>query len=252
MSDISHPIIALWCHPRTRSTALERLMIERGDLAVLHEPFSYLYYVHQERSSITHLHEDTNQPRSYSEIREHLLAAGERGPVLFKDMAYHCLEELLEDETLLKRLRHAFLIRDPALSIASHYALDPECSLEEVGVEQLCLLFRKVCSLKERTPPVIDAEALAQWPQQIVSQLLAELKLPTIKSALGWQSGHRKEWDTWKEWHAAASASTGIHDATRVYETTVENDETLRRFYLHHLPYYTELRGFALSGTDIE
>ena len=28
----------LWAHPRSRSTALERMMMERGDVTVLHEP----------------------------------------------------------------------------------------------------------------------------------------------------------------------------------------------------------------------
>ncbi|MGH3730856.1 MAG: hypothetical protein ACRDTU_19185, partial [Micromonosporaceae bacterium] len=34
--------IALWAVPRSRSTAFLRIMIERGDLDVVHEPFSYL------------------------------------------------------------------------------------------------------------------------------------------------------------------------------------------------------------------
>ena len=45
-------IIALWTHPRSISTAFERVMIERGDFNVLHEPFSYLYYVHEGDASI--------------------------------------------------------------------------------------------------------------------------------------------------------------------------------------------------------
>ena len=28
----------LWAHPRSRSTALERMMMQRGDVTVLHEP----------------------------------------------------------------------------------------------------------------------------------------------------------------------------------------------------------------------
>jgi hypothetical protein len=43
-----HPIIALWTHPRSISTAFERVMMERKDFKILHEPFSYLYYVHQD------------------------------------------------------------------------------------------------------------------------------------------------------------------------------------------------------------
>ena len=44
-SETPHPIIALWVHPRSMSTAIERIMRERGDLDCLHEPFMYYYYV---------------------------------------------------------------------------------------------------------------------------------------------------------------------------------------------------------------
>jgi hypothetical protein len=34
------PVLALWSAPRCRSTAFERMMTERGDRVVVHEPFS--------------------------------------------------------------------------------------------------------------------------------------------------------------------------------------------------------------------
>ena len=34
------PVLALWSAPRCRSTAFERMMMERGDRVVVHEPFS--------------------------------------------------------------------------------------------------------------------------------------------------------------------------------------------------------------------
>ena len=46
-------IVALWTYPRTISTAFERVMMERGDFEVLHEPFSYLYYVHRTDATIS-------------------------------------------------------------------------------------------------------------------------------------------------------------------------------------------------------
>ncbi|MEZ5772185.1 MAG: hypothetical protein R3D61_11380 [Defluviimonas denitrificans] len=45
---MTHPIIAMWSHPRSMSTAIERIMRERGDLDCLHEPFMYDYYVHRQ------------------------------------------------------------------------------------------------------------------------------------------------------------------------------------------------------------
>ena len=48
----SHPLIFLWTHPRSVSSALERVMLQRGDLETLHEPFIYLYYLGDARKSL--------------------------------------------------------------------------------------------------------------------------------------------------------------------------------------------------------
>lgn len=40
-----NPIIFLWAHPRSMSTAIERIMRERGDFDCLHEPFLHYYYL---------------------------------------------------------------------------------------------------------------------------------------------------------------------------------------------------------------
>jgi hypothetical protein len=40
-----NPIIFLWAHPRSMSTAIERVMREGGDLDCLHEPFLRYYYL---------------------------------------------------------------------------------------------------------------------------------------------------------------------------------------------------------------
>ena len=44
----------LWSHPRSMSTATERIMRERGDLDCAHEPFMYDYYVHRKRRVMPH------------------------------------------------------------------------------------------------------------------------------------------------------------------------------------------------------
>ena len=120
-------------------------MIERGDLAVVHEPLSVAYY-RVKRPDIPHLDEE-GAPRTYEEARETLLEKASERPVLFKEMAYHGGARLLDDVDLLQRMTHGFLIRDPALSIASHFAIDPEIELEEVGLEALWRLYERVCEL---------------------------------------------------------------------------------------------------------
>ena len=49
-----YPIIVLWTHPRSLSTAIERVMRERGDLTCFHEPFMYDYYVHRQVRVMPH------------------------------------------------------------------------------------------------------------------------------------------------------------------------------------------------------
>ncbi|MBA2443396.1 MAG: sulfotransferase family protein, partial [Rubrobacter sp.] len=43
--------VALWCVPRSISTAFERVFVERDDFEVLHEPFSASYYYSEDRLS---------------------------------------------------------------------------------------------------------------------------------------------------------------------------------------------------------
>ena len=58
-------------------------MLERGDMTALHEPFIYLYYVHDRRKTLDYF--DPDHPPSYHDIREMVLAAAEQGPVFVKD-----------------------------------------------------------------------------------------------------------------------------------------------------------------------
>ncbi|MEZ5269359.1 MAG: hypothetical protein R2789_12650 [Microthrixaceae bacterium] len=82
-----NPIIVLWTTPRSRSTAFERMMIERGDHTVLDEPFSARYYFSSERRSLRY---DVEEPESTGgRVLERILSEAELAPVFVKDMAYH-------------------------------------------------------------------------------------------------------------------------------------------------------------------
>ena len=95
------PITALWTYPRTISTAFERIMIERGDFHVYHEPFSYLYYVNENKSDISQEYIDPSHPSTFPEICDMLISKSHIKPVFFKDMALHCIDYLLKDSFLL-------------------------------------------------------------------------------------------------------------------------------------------------------
>ena len=118
---MSHPIIALWSHPRSMSTAFERIMRARGDLACLHEPFMYDYYINRSTRQMPHFDAMDDHPRSYDAIRDMILARAEQGPVFFKDMSYYVMPHILADEAFFTRVTHSFLIRDPRASILERY-----------------------------------------------------------------------------------------------------------------------------------
>lgn len=235
------PVVALWTYPRTVSTAFERVMMERGDFEVLHEPFSYLYYVHEKHASISQEFIDRNHPVTYPAIREMILEESEKKPVFFKDMAAHCYYDLVNDSGFLSRVTHTFLIRDPAKTIASFYALNPDVTRLEIGCEQLCRLYRITQEMSDRTPIIVDADDLEGDPAAIMAAYCDLLGVPFLPHSLTWSPQSPEKWKMWEKWHTDAAQSTGIVKNLEVFEHTIENNARLRSYYKYHLPFYREM-----------
>ena len=238
--------IALWTHPRSISTAFERVMMERGDFKILHEPFSYLYYVKGTNASIEQEYIDPSHPTDYQGIRNHILTTSSSESVFFKDMCSHCSSDLLADADFLTRISNTFLVRDPAKTIASYYAMNPEVTLEEIGLEQLCLVFEKVAELAGEIPPVIDADDLEDKPNGTMKAYCQRLDIPYIAEAMTWHAEHKKEWDIWKDWHRDAAQSTGIVKSMEQFESTVANNSQLQAYYQSLLPFYERMHRHRL------
>lgn len=233
-------IIALWTHPRSISTAFERVMMERRDFTVLHEPFSYLYYVQKEVATIAQQYVDPNHPTDYADIRSHIIDSAVDQPVFFKDMCSHCFEELRPDNRFLRRLTNTFLIRDPAKAIASYYAMNSEVTVEEIGIKQLCGIYEQIRSLGD-FPIVIDADDLENDPEGIINAYCKTLGIRFISEALTWESENKEEWEIWKDWHKDAAQSTGICKNVENFAITIDNSDHLRSFYDDQMPYYQTL-----------
>lgn len=240
-------LIACWAHPRSLSTVTERVFIERGDLHVIHEPFSYLYYVLEGKGTATINETDATKPKDYPAIREQILRSSLETPTFFKDMPHHCFNHVMQDEAFLLAMDHIFLIREPSQAIESHYAKNPEVTLEEIGYEHQYKLFEKVRELKGAVPAVIEADDLQADPKGTIQALCQWLGLTFIPESLSWQQGQRKEWKNWEKWHEDAANSTGIVKMKKAYASTVENHKGLQAYYQHHLPYYEKMAAFRLA-----
>lgn len=246
-------IYALWSHPRSMSTAMERVMRERGDLDCAHEPFMYDYYVHRGVRVMPHFDVRPDHPVSYAAIRDHLIARSEKGPVFFKDMSYYVMPHILDDAVFAERLVDAFLIRDPVASITSYHKLDPEVTLDEIGLEAQ---WKHYSALRAagRTPVVIRAESVRQDTRGAMARFWEAVGLPFSEAAFDWQSEKPKDWEQVGGWHGDVSASKGIRPLTgeeiraqrETFEAMAQEHPDMRVHLAHHRPFYDLLAAEAL------
>lgn len=244
-----HPIVALWAHPRSMSTATERIMRERGDCRVFHEPFLAYHYLHRRADTMPMLDTELAAPRDYPEIRRMLLDAGREQPVFFKDMSYFAIDALLADEAFCRRLCNVFLIRDPRRSIASYYKLDDSVSLTEVGLDAQ---WRHVEHLQTLGVPVmvLEAEAIAADPQREIGALWRRANLPYLDAAFSWRADATPaDWQYVRGWHGDAIRSSGIRresgDAEDLFTAVAAQAPHLRDYLAHHWPCYRQLQAIA-------
>ena len=250
-----HPIIALWCHPRSMSTAIERIMRERGDLHCLHEPFLYDYYVNRAVRRLPHFERQSDQPASYEEACQLILATAETRPVFFKDMSYYVVPRIFEDWSFAERLTNAFLIRDPRRSIVSYHKLDPDFTIEEVGVEAQLRHVEWIESVSGKTPPIVEAEAITRNPEGVVRRIWQQIGLSDAPHAFSWSEEEVPDgWEQYSAWHASALSSTRIHtgknkpDAGEVFANRAKEAAHLIDFLSAHQPAYEALRERAIKA----
>lgn len=84
-------------------------------------------------------------------------------------MCSHCAEQLKGDERFLDRLTNTFLIRDPPKAIASYYAMNSKVTADEIGLEQLALVFEQVTTLTGNRPIVVNADDLENDPDVTIN-----------------------------------------------------------------------------------
>jgi hypothetical protein len=246
-------IFALWSHPRSMSTAMERMMRERGDLDCAHEPFMYDYYVHRAIRVMPHFEVRPDHPVRYAEIRDHLMARAARAPVFFKDMSYYVMPHILQDAVFAPYLVNMFLIRDPVASITSYHKLDPEVTLEEIGLEAQ---WRHYSALKAAGvgAVVLRAEAVREDSRGTMARVWEAVGLPFSEAAFDWQAEKPKDWEQVGGWHGDVSASSGIRpvsaeegrEAREKFEALAEDHPRMRDHLAHHQPFYELLQAEAI------
>lgn len=238
------PVIAMWAHSRSASTAFLRMMIERGDVTVLHEPL--LALTEEGQVLLPKPGGGSVLARSEREFLSCLAELGRSGPVFVKEVLDYRYTYLLEHPDEIAWITHTFLIRDPRLAISSHYAVKPTVTCPEIGYERLHELFQLIWSVTGRKPLVIRAEQLMREPAQVIGAYCDAVGLPFLPHALRWNPEDRPEWRRHRAWHIDAIRSTGFAGSEKTYPVTIDNNAVLRSFYDHHYPYYQQIAQHAI------
>lgn len=232
-------VLALWSAPRSRSTAFARMMIQRADRVVVHEPFSQVVDFGESKVGTFVAH-------SEYDVLAALRAIATTTPVFFKDTTDFHYPTLLANEAFLRDATHTFIIRDPAEAIASHHRLNPRLTRDEIGFARLHEIFTAVRRAGGGTPVVIDSNDLVDRPVDTVRAYCAAVGIPFLIEALSWPEGMRPEWQATSRWHEGTSRTTGFRRGPVDGAAVVAADPVLQAYADYHLPYYEELRAAAL------
>jgi len=230
-------LLFLWGTPRSMSTAFLRMMLERGDHEVFHEPFSSI--VVQGRAVV-----GDYTVTSHDELLKLLEERASDHPVFVKETTEY--DYLTTGGDRIPYVgRHTFIIRDPRRVIPSHYAMNPDMICDEIGYGYQVELARRVRDVTGVRPYVVEAEELLADAQGTVGRYCRHLGIPFLESSLSWQPGDQNVWSRTSQWHRDAAGSSRFIRSDRTYESTVDNDRFLYECYWHHRPHYNVLRKWA-------
>ena len=218
-------------------------MRERGDLTVLHEPFMYFHYLTNTRARFPHFDPDPAHPVSYEGIRDMILKLAEDGPVFVKDMAYYVLPELLDDLAFARSARHAFLVRDPAEAILSYAKLDPDFTVEELGIESQWRLLSGLNDAGKKAAVMLSA-AIRADPEASIGSYWQAMGLSPKPDAFKWGDALPDGWKHVKGWHGEVLRSGAIRppDEDRdVASKLAALPERFNKMWRHHQKFYERL-----------
>jgi Sulfotransferase domain len=203
--------IAAWSGPRNISTAMMRAWENRGDCAVSDEPL-YAHYLaatgldHPGRDDVIKAG-DTDWRRVASRLTG---PVPDRQPLWYqKHMTHHLLPGM--GSAWVHSLYNIFLIRDPALVVASYLRSRATVVADDIGLRQQERLFDEVAQRLGRAPPVIDAERFLRDPRGQLETLCQRLGVAFTERMLHWPAGPRESDGIWApHWYAAVWKSTGF------------------------------------------
>lgn len=235
--------IAMWSGPRNLSTAMMYAFGNRGDCAVVDEPFYAAYLAmtgldHPMRSEILE-----SQPQDPETVAQGLLGPvpGAKPNYYQKHMTQHMIPGVPRD--WMREAVNVFLIRHPARVIASYAAKRENPTLEDIGFRQQAELFDLVRGWGQ-TPVVVDSHDIRADPAAKLQQLCEAIGIPYSPKMLSWPKGGHKDDGVWAEhWYGAVWNSTGFAGAEGPLPAVPEE---LQPVLQAAMPYYEQMKAVKI------
>lgn len=232
--------IAIWSHPRSRSTALERAFIEREDFFVVHEPFSMSRYKGSSENDIYCAITNFSKTNRF-EVLDNITYTGADAQrsdrFVIKDFPYHSLAAF--DALVYSGFESLFLVRDPHETISSWQRVHPEFEREELGYCELLYAMRRAKYLTDGAPLMIKSEDLVRKPQETMMRICLHFEIDYRPAMVDWKKRPSiRAWKVWEKYHIDASKAGGIvKNNFDIGELTKRNKE----FYESILPIYQQI-----------
>lgn len=229
----------MWSGPRNLSTACMRSFSQRGDCAVIDEPF-YAAYL-----AMTGLDHPMREEVLEGETDPNAVAARLIGPVPGGKVVYyqkHMLQHMIDGmpRGWMENVRHVFLIRDPARVVASYAAKREHPTMADLGFTQQRALFEQV-----RDPIVVDAADITRAPEEVLEGLCAALGIGYDPAMLSWPEGRHPADGVWgAHWYGAIWASTGFASEDPSPRPEVDRPEIMGPA----MEIYEEMRAVRITG----
>jgi hypothetical protein len=166
--------IAMWSGPRNISTAMMRAWENRDDCAVSDEPL-YAHYL--QVTQLDHPARDEVIAAGDTDLQRVVARCAARCPAAagLVPEAHEPPPAARHGPGLGARPDNVFLIRDPALVVASYVKSRASVVPTDIGLLQQAELFDAVAQRLGRAPPVIDAERFLQDPRRQLRGLCQRL-----------------------------------------------------------------------------
>ncbi|MFH1537110.1 MAG: hypothetical protein ABID45_03920 [Patescibacteria group bacterium] len=201
-------VIAIWCAPRSASTALFRAFEQLENTRCLFEPFAKNFYFSKERISYRYLPKNEIDPKyyyyTYNKIRDILFKRSDKELTLFKECVFQA-SNYLESRIIRKIDYNIILIRDPRLTLFSLLKFKPDFTEIEAGytkLNQLYFLLKK----NNNKLIIIDANDLRNNPKVVIKLLCKEINIVYTDNMLNWnresEIGFNDQADFYKVDHA--------------------------------------------------